>query len=95
MYFGNPQIISKPQKYPGNRIDIFRNFRIVLNPPNMIRIVYVSGVKQEGGLNLMVKMLNTEDDGMVEAASKVIANCNGAFQAKPTTKVTDYLSGRV
>jgi hypothetical protein len=43
----------------------------------------------------MIRLLNTGDDGMVEAASEVIANCNGAFQAKPTTKVTDYFSGRV
>ncbi|GAQ84577.1 hypothetical protein KFL_001950100 [Klebsormidium nitens] len=53
----------------------------------------VQRIKQEGGVNLMIKLLDSDDEEMMESAADVISHCNGAFQSKPMVKVFDFSDG--
>ena len=48
--------------------------------------VYTEELKDRGGLQLMVKLLASSDEMVVEAAATVIANCSGPLAARPAVK---------
>ena len=48
--------------------------------------VYIEELEHHGGLQLMVKLLASSDETVVEAAATVIANCSGPLAARPAVK---------
>ena len=48
--------------------------------------VYIEELKDRGGVQLLVKLLASSDEMVVEAAATAIANCSGPLAARPAVK---------